>query len=665
MLPRHQAPPPIFLFVIDLCVETNHEQELQALKDSLLLSLSLIPDNSMVGLITFGQTVQVYELAFEHCAKSYVFRGNKEVTPRQVQEMLGIIARGQQPQQANAAGAAPTPAAAAAAGAKSRFVLPLAECQLTLETILDELQRDPQSHKGRPLRATGVAMAVAVSLLEASFAGSGARIMLFSSGPCTTAPGLVLTEDNKELIRSHNDILKDKAPHVAKATKYYDALGRRAATNGHVVDVFACCLDQVGVLEMRGLLRHTGGVLLQAESYTNSQFKDSFKKLFATEPPAAAAPGAPALVPALNMAFNAALEVHCSKELRICGAIGHVFSLQKKTAHVSAETEIGVGGTNAWRLCGIDPQSTVALYFEIVNQHAAPIPPGQRGLIQLLTHYQNARGQRLLRCTTVAHNWVDASTQGPLIANGFDQEAAAVLTSRIAVFKAEQEDTSAPDVLRWLDRLLIRLCNKFAEYSKDDPASFRLSPTFSLFPQFMFYLRRSHFLQVFGDSPDETTFYRFYLFKEAVASSLIMIQPTLDAYTTSGPPMPVLLSASSVAADRILLLDTFFTVAVWSGENIAAWRKAGYQAKPEYSAFKQLLQAPVADAQLIIKDRFPNPRYVECDQHTSQARVLLATVDPDVTHHQGVAPQGGEPVLSDDVSLAVFMEHLRKLAVQS
>lgn len=170
--------------------------------------------------------------------------------------------------------------------------------------------------------------------------------------------------------------------------------------------------------------------------------------------------------------------------------------------------EIGIGGTNAWKVCAIDPQTSLGVYFEIVNQHTNPIPAGQKGLVQFLTHYQNSRGQRILRVTTVSHAWVDAATQGGAIANGFDQEAAAVLTARIAVYKAEQEDGSAADIIRWLDRTLIRLCNKFGEFAKDDPNSFRLSPSFSLYPQFMFYLRRSHFLQVFGDSPDETTFYR-------------------------------------------------------------------------------------------------------------------------------------------------------------
>ena len=106
--------------------------------------------------------------------------------------------------------------------------------------------------------------------------------------------------------------------------------------------------------------------------------------------------------------------------------------------------------------------------------------------------------------TTVARNFAEAGS--PNIAASFDQEAAAVLMSRIAVFKAEIDDS--PDVLRWLDRMLIRLCQKFADYRKEDPTSFALADNFSIYPQFMFHLRRSQFLQVFNNSPDETAFYR-------------------------------------------------------------------------------------------------------------------------------------------------------------
>lgn len=79
--------------------------------------------------------------------------------------------------------------------------------------------------------------------------------------------------------------------------------------------------------------------------------------------------------------------------------------------------------------------------------------------------------------------------------------------ARMVVYRAETDD--GPDVLRWVDRMLIRLCQKFGEYAKDDPNSFRLAENFSLYPQFMYHLRRSQFLQVFNNSPDETSFYRY------------------------------------------------------------------------------------------------------------------------------------------------------------
>lgn len=77
---------------------------------------------------------------------------------------------------------------------------------------------------------------------------------------------------------------------------------------------------------------------------------------------------------------------------------------------------------------------------------------------------------------------------------GFDQEAAAVVTARLASHKMETEEDF--DATRWLDRTLIRLTSRFGDYRKDDPDSFQLAPQMSFFPQFMFNLRRSQFVQV-------------------------------------------------------------------------------------------------------------------------------------------------------------------------
>ena len=49
------------------------------------MSLSLLPPNALVGLITFGRMIQVHELGVEGMAKSYVFKGTKDLTAKQIQ----------------------------------------------------------------------------------------------------------------------------------------------------------------------------------------------------------------------------------------------------------------------------------------------------------------------------------------------------------------------------------------------------------------------------------------------------------------------------------------------------------------------------------------------------------------------------------------------------
>lgn len=86
-LQRPATIPPIFVFVVDTCLD---EDDLKALKDSLVVSLSLLPPHALVGLITFGTMAQVHELGYQECPKSYVFRGSKEYSPTQIQDMLNV-----------------------------------------------------------------------------------------------------------------------------------------------------------------------------------------------------------------------------------------------------------------------------------------------------------------------------------------------------------------------------------------------------------------------------------------------------------------------------------------------------------------------------------------------------------------------------------------------
>jgi protein transport protein SEC23 len=477
-------------------------------------------------------------------------------------------------------------------------------------------------------------------------------------GPCNVGPGSVTTEQLTDMMRSHHDITKDNIPFVASATAFYDGLASRAASAGHVVDIFTCCLDQTGLMEQIGFLRRGGGVAVLEDSFAGKEFQESFRRVFVREEGAAE----------LDMAFNVHVEVLMSKELRVMGMIGPGISAAKKSTSVS-ETAIGVGGTCAWRIPAADHRTSPSFFFEVVNQHNQAIA-APYGMIQFITSFTLSTGEKGMRVTTLARSWAnyaqDAGVAQQQVEAGFDQETAAVMMARIAMTKT---DVDSPfDIIRWVDRSLIRLVQKVGQYTKDQPASFALQPNFSLYPQFMFHLRRSPFLQVFNNSPDETAFQRYLLSREKVSNCVTMIQPTLDRYTFNGPPEPALLSANTLAPDVILLLDTYFQIVVWTGSTMADWRKKGYQNDPNYASFKALLAAPLADAMMLVAERFPVPRVIECDQHTSQARFLTASVDPCITYNNNTGPggaAGGEAIFTEDVSLSVFMDHLRKLAVAS
>jgi len=103
----------------------------------------------------------------------------------------------------------------------SRFLLPVQQCEFQLTKALEQLQKDPWpvAADRRNLRCTGVALSVAVGLLESSFQNAGGRIMLFAGGPATEGPGLVVGPELREPIRSHHDIDRDTIKYYKKALK--------------------------------------------------------------------------------------------------------------------------------------------------------------------------------------------------------------------------------------------------------------------------------------------------------------------------------------------------------------------------------------------------------------------------------------------------------------
>ncbi|KAJ4846233.1 hypothetical protein Tsubulata_012548 [Turnera subulata] len=622
---------PAFVFVVDACTD---EEELRAVKNELLLVVEKLPENSLVGLVAYDSMVRVYDLGFSECTRVVVFHGDREVSSEQVRQFLGLHAAKKQQ-----LGKTFTP--------QQGFLLPVSECDFNITTAIEEiccLGLNVVGH--RPQRCTGAAIAVALGLIEGCSVNTGSRIVVFTSGPATLGPGIVVNSDLSNSIRTHRDLINGHAPYYDTSCSFYDQLSRRLSDSSVVLDLFACSLDQVGTAELKVPVERSGGFMMLGELFESDQFRKCLRHIFSRDEEGY-----------LTMCFDATIEVVTTKDVKISGALGPCVSLEKKNGLVS-DRKVGEGGTYIWKLGTLTDKTCIAFFFEVGEEHEPQ--PGSAFFIQFITRYRHGNMGVRKRVTTAARRWV--GKKSPEIAAGFDQETSASVMARLAIHRSET--CYARDVIRWLDDNLICFASKFGDYIQEDPSSFRLSSNFSLYPQFMYYLRRSQFIDVFNSSPDETAFFRLMLNREGVVGSVIMIQPTLFQYSFDGPPVPVLLDVRSISPDVILLFDSYFHVVIHYGSKIAQWKKLGYHNDPNHENLRKLLEAPEIDAEQLVVDRVPQPKLIKCDQHSSQARFLLAKLNPSVTQNSTYT-EGSDIILTDDLSLQDFVTHLQVLAVRS
>lgn len=675
--------PPIFLYVVDTCFEgEDFNDTFLSLRDLLVLSISLLPSNAMVGLISFGKHVQLHDLSMP--SRSYTFNGGKDYSLEDIQKILGLNALG--------IGTAST---ASLSSVAQKFLQPVDVAEYHMGSIIEKLVTNtfPHSAKQRSERATGCSINVAALTLQAILGKSvsaGGHLMCFVGGAATFGPGKIVGLPFKEPIRSHHDIYKANVaqlPNIAngsvakvdtllfkQAKIFYEKVAKVLVTIGISCDFFVGSYDQVGLYEMEEVGVKTGGEVVMCDSFSTAMFKQSFIKFLRKE---TSDPDS-----YLDMGFNATLECHVTKDLQIQGLVGHATALPVRKdkafeASVSSSS-IGEGNTNAWKLCSVNPQSTYAIYFDKLDS-----PLIGYAFVQFTFHYEHPSGEMRLRVTTVPLA-ILADSDNVNLEVGFDQEAALVVIARNAidklqsnVFSAKKTTYDHSDVVKHLDKQLVDFCSRFAVFHRGELSSFRLSNSYSMLPQFMYHLRRSPFIRVFNNSPDETSYVRHALMHEDVTNTLIMIQPSLLSYDIdtfgtedengeiNDDPEPVLLDSMSLGATKILLLDTFFHILIYHGSTIAQWRKLNYHNMEGYEHFKEFLEAPKREAMEILMDRFPLPRFIDTDEGGSQARFLMAKLNPSTSYASNPNQiYGGQlEVLTDDTNLQSFMDLIQRIVV--
>lgn len=101
-----------------------------------------------------------------------------------------------------------------------RFLRPLQQCERNIEDLINEIQRDPWPVPTgkRALRSLGVAISLATSLMEVCYPNVAGRIMTFTAGPATQGPGMVVDENQANVIRGWHDIEKDNIQWMTKVT---------------------------------------------------------------------------------------------------------------------------------------------------------------------------------------------------------------------------------------------------------------------------------------------------------------------------------------------------------------------------------------------------------------------------------------------------------------
>ena len=644
-LNRKESNFPIFFFLIDTSVE---DDELNELKESIQLTINSLPENCRIGIITFGKIVNVIEIGNIDIPISYALNGEKKYNIEEIKNLLGLtVANSNDFSNKNF-----TNSILVNESKRPKFVMPVGEVSFAINSLLDDLQRDnwKKIPETREANSVGLAILTAIGILECIGRNEPSRILVFLGGPGTIGEGKIVGRELKETIRNFVDFEKgnNNTKYYKDAKNFYDNLSVRLATNGIILDLFSCCLNQVGLYEMKNLVNKSGGYMIFTDSFSTMIFKDSLKKIFELDDNEN-----------LKMNFKGKLDFNCTRNFKISGAIGHLHSIETKDTQIVSDFVIGEGKTKSWLLGGIDDSSTYTFVLDIndENKHYKNLT------VQLLTTYIAGDLSTRLRVTTFTKKVIDLNLQSPnldLIGNGFDQEAAAVLITRMGIIK-NYEGEDSREVLKWIDKILIRLMSKFAKYMKGNPNSFKLSDNFNYFPQFMFYLRRSSFIQYFNESPDENTYYKTLIMYETVSNCTIMIQPLLFEYTPENPQAnPVFLDLNSMKNDVVLLLDTFFYVVVWHGIDVVKWREENYQDNPEYENIKMMLEEPQDYAQNIVMERLPTPRFVSCDSGSGQERLIKCIVNPNTESSNNVRENG---FFSDDVNLKIFMDYLKKLTV--
>ncbi|KAG0417293.1 Protein transport protein SEC23, partial [Dictyocoela roeselum] len=306
-----------------------------------------LPDDARIAIVTFGTHVELLDL---DTANVYVFSGKKSYDKGVCELIERGLLRGKEEGSGQAA--------------MLRFFKAKSENHEKILAFIDKLERDqfPVIDGKRPVRCTGAALSLAVSICEGLFSDTGLKIFLFTQGPCTFGPGCTASLNLKDDLRSTSDILSGSATYAKTASDFYATFAKKMGDLGYSIDILAATLYDIGLYEMKPIIDTTGGMVVMAQDFDREIFTTSCRKLQNSQ-----------------YGFNAKIRVNCSSSIIFKGTFGQGCPV----------------GTN-WRLNALYPSHTLAFLFE-----SKASEPGT-GYVQIVTQYQREDRKLITRITTFA-----------------------------------------------------------------------------------------------------------------------------------------------------------------------------------------------------------------------------------------------------------------------
>jgi hypothetical protein len=620
-----------YIILVDM---TLSQHEMKNIKFGVLNALKQLDDTTRVGLITYSNIVSIYNLASSGVAAAYTFCG---IVSPPSDFLATIIQR------------------------LSQFLVPLRDCLGNLESILDSLaalappselrhptavakakrqsavQQSPeeslkeakemrsdqilsslvikqQTLQQREHRALGVAIEVALTLLEATTAAffptvndvaaiaqsgsnyrrpytNGGQLLVMLGGIPNYGPGQVPKDANFSDIKMKEDYRTEQA------IDYYKRLSLRALENNIEIDIFCGGLKNFQVKILQNLAMGCGGSLTLHKEFATEFFNNI--RLCITK----------------SIGYDGLFSLRHSRTLTVTHLIGPAVELRpplsnrqrQRLQHQARIYEIDSKDTAKWcRMTSVQRNTTFAIYYEVTEDIA-----DERVYFQFTVKFVNFLGQLVTRIITcmlcVTNNW-------QTFLASINPEVVSVLIAKKCALTARRI-SNLEVVFEIIDNVLYEILDYYRTKEKGvSVIPVNISKIFKL----MYLLRRSVMLGPILQHPDDIDYVRCLFIFAPFEDCMRLLEPKLLAVTTQHEFSLVELPLEDLAlqSKHILILDHHTDIFIWSGLDMAG---------PEFDLLRQRCIHYAID---ISMQRYPQPHIRVFTEGDSNARWLECRLIP-------------------------------------